>query len=611
MEFIKNKRGLRLIITFILLIMVSRISIIDKMNWVGQVLFGCYIKYKEVITIASRDGYLSIIALDISALFIVTTLMAMLGEKKCIIYHKDIIYERLIRPTWGNFLDLTIYSFLSMFLCMVGFVLKKASMVVMMSASVFLFISLLVLKMITIYFDSNGLKKKIQREIFDAMKKDIVTYKKNINDLKDLLDKQISGGENSQIASNLELLALCAFEEDRREKSIYAGYWFRVSCRMLAKYHPTELVRFYIIVCKKKFKRDEYIKDICNCERDNQRKFCEAFSKCLNQNVLHDSFSGIPGESEYYEDLLKETESALGKYYNNMGNDRNSYNSCFGEEEAVFDDLPYINLIHYSCTCVDTLEKTLRMVIDVEKKYIKERMTTIHLTSKYVNSLFFLPKYIYNWDKKYYIYLARKIEEIIFYNLLITCDKSVNNYLMGSYIAGYYHYLIFDNDELEKRKSERDIIVRNHFFQLLEDYYLFGFGGSYLLNEICEMIKYFCSNDIVIYLKNWYNIIELDLKNEFLMCENGDLLCHESDKCDIVCTEVNQMGEWEKVKNASDLLPVCEKQKESSYNKDFVRDERLIELRNYMKDCFFEIYEMHKNKEDVVEAINRYIKAIL
>lgn len=38
MEFIKNKRGLRLIITFILLIMVSRISIIDKMNWVGQVL---------------------------------------------------------------------------------------------------------------------------------------------------------------------------------------------------------------------------------------------------------------------------------------------------------------------------------------------------------------------------------------------------------------------------------------------------------------------------------------------------------------------------------------------------------------------------------------------
>lgn len=54
------------------------------MNWVGQVLFGCYIKYKEVITIASRDGYLSIIALDISALFIVTTLMAMLGEKKCI-----------------------------------------------------------------------------------------------------------------------------------------------------------------------------------------------------------------------------------------------------------------------------------------------------------------------------------------------------------------------------------------------------------------------------------------------------------------------------------------------------------------------------------------------
>lgn len=51
------------------------------MNWVGQVLFGCYIKYKEVITIASRDGYLSIIALDISALFIVTTLMAMLGEK--------------------------------------------------------------------------------------------------------------------------------------------------------------------------------------------------------------------------------------------------------------------------------------------------------------------------------------------------------------------------------------------------------------------------------------------------------------------------------------------------------------------------------------------------
>lgn len=78
----------------------------------------------------------------------------------------------------GEFLRFDNISFWSMFLCMVGFVLKKASMVVMMSASVFLFISLLVLKMITIYFDSNGLKKKIQREIFDAMKKGIVTYKR-------------------------------------------------------------------------------------------------------------------------------------------------------------------------------------------------------------------------------------------------------------------------------------------------------------------------------------------------------------------------------------------------------------------------------------------------
>ena len=61
------------------------------------------------------------------------------------------MYEKLIRPMWTNFLDVTIYSFFSMILCILGFVFKSASMVVMMSCAVFAFISLLSLKMILIF----------------------------------------------------------------------------------------------------------------------------------------------------------------------------------------------------------------------------------------------------------------------------------------------------------------------------------------------------------------------------------------------------------------------------------------------------------------------------
>ena len=78
-------------------------------------------------------------------------------------------------------------------------------------------------------------------------------YKKHIIELKNLLEKQIVEGDNSEIVSNLELLALCAFEENRMNKYSFAGYWFSVSCRMLKRYHPTELVRFYMTMYKRAY----------------------------------------------------------------------------------------------------------------------------------------------------------------------------------------------------------------------------------------------------------------------------------------------------------------------------------------------------------------------
>ena len=126
METLKNKRVIRMIIIFMLLVLFSKIPIIDKINSIGKFVSHSQINYSNVITVTSRDGYLSIIALDVSALFIVTTLMALLGEKKCIIYHKDIMYEKLIRPMWTNFLDVTIYSFFSMILCI--FTVKSSNL---------------------------------------------------------------------------------------------------------------------------------------------------------------------------------------------------------------------------------------------------------------------------------------------------------------------------------------------------------------------------------------------------------------------------------------------------------------------------------------------------
>lgn len=612
METLKNKRVIRMIIIFMLLVLFSKIPIIDKINLIGKFVGHSQINYSNVITVTSRDGYLSIILLDVSALFIVTTLMALLGEKKCIIYHKDIMYEKLIRPMWTNFLDVTIYSFFSMILCILGFVFKSASMVVMMSCAVFTFICLLSLKMIMIFFNHNGWKKKIQGEIFNAMERNSDLYKKHIIELKNLLEKQIVEGDNSEIVSNLELLALCAFEENRMNKYSFAGYWFSVSCRMLKRYHPTELVRFYMTMYKRAYQKDKYIKKICECAEDNQREFGNAFNKCLNRNVLHNSSSGVPGKTAYYEDVLGKTETALEKYYNKVGDDNLGFDSSFEYEEVIFDELPYKDLMHYSFMCVDVLARTLKMAIKVEKRYIKRRSLPVNLTSQYINTFFVIPKYIYNWDKNYFIYLARRVEEIAFDELFTNYDNGGTlNYLMGSYIAGYYHYLIFDQSLLEKQKSEKENIVRNHFFKLLQRYYHL-FGKDFLLVDFCDMIKFFPSNDIVTYLDSWYDIIECDLLNSCLSNLSLSVLCDEVEST-IPCEsyiEDDRMQEWEQVKNKSDLLPVCEKSDDYD-EKSSINTMELAKQRNEIKEYFFEIYELHKDNEAVVKAINRYITVFL
>ena len=252
------------------------------------------------------------------------------------------------------------------------------------------------------------------------------------------------------------------------------------------------------------------------------------------------------------------------------------------------------------------------MAIKVEKRYIKRRSLPVNLTSQYINTFFVIPKYIYNWDKNYFIYLARRVEEIAFDELFTNYDNGGTlNYLMGSYIAGYYHYLIFDQSLLEKQKSEKENIVRNHFFKLLQRYYHL-FGKDFLLVDFCDMIKFFPSNDIVTYLDSWYDIIECDLLNSCLSNLSLSVLCDEVEST-IPCEsyiEDDRMQEWEQVKNKSDLLPVCEKSDDYD-EKSSINTMELAKQRNEIKEYFFEIYELHKDNEAVVKAINRYITVFL
>ena len=74
--------------------------------------------------------------------------------------------------------------------------------------------------------------------------------------------------------------------------------------------------------------------------------------------------------------------------------------------------------------------------------------------------------------------------------------------------------------------------------------------------------------------------------------------------------EDDRMQEWEQVKNKSDLLPVCEKSDDYD-EKSSINTMELAKQRNEIKEYFFEIYELHKDNEAVVKAINRYITVFL
>ena len=56
METLKNKRVIRMIIIFMLLVLFSKIPIIDKINSIGKFVSHSQINYSNVITVTSRDG---------------------------------------------------------------------------------------------------------------------------------------------------------------------------------------------------------------------------------------------------------------------------------------------------------------------------------------------------------------------------------------------------------------------------------------------------------------------------------------------------------------------------------------------------------------------------
>lgn len=146
-------------------------------------------KFERIIDSANTGDYLGIFSIHCSVVFLTTSLMTMLSEKNKYVYHVDLVRLVLIQPLYYNFFALVTYSISSILLAVLGFIVKRSSLVI--GGFVFGMVAIVVLfmRMVTIYYCKDAHKAKIRQFLHDAIvcirkiedNKEVTKYEEIIN----------------------------------------------------------------------------------------------------------------------------------------------------------------------------------------------------------------------------------------------------------------------------------------------------------------------------------------------------------------------------------------------------------------------------------------------
>lgn len=255
----------------------------------------------------SRSEYLTVISLHYTIVFLTTGLMSMLGAKEDYVYYVDIVKRQLLEPIGLNFKDLSWYSFLSIFISTIGF-LVNSSFVVLYAASLGTTgVAIIFFKMIDIYFGREKWKIKVFNEIQAAQE---LKFQEHLREMDIIIKKNVYtlavNADITSIADNLSFLFVLLVENEADEdKQKYIKTIIRNAMELIKKNKDISQSEFFLYII-------DASKSICKLFFSKEKK-----SKSKNEKVqLHISLYFMElflrsSENFFLDDSIRDEMKAL------------------------------------------------------------------------------------------------------------------------------------------------------------------------------------------------------------------------------------------------------------------------------------------------------------
>lgn len=287
------------------------IEFFDLHHWIG---------IEACIDEQSLSNYIELVVLHFSIVFLTTSLMATLGEKDEVVYYKDIVKEKLLKPNGRSFYDLSTYAFATLVLSVSGLFFHK-SYIVLLSALVGMIILVCIFyKMISIYFRRDEIKQRIEQSLYVEDKK---KYEIQLRKLAEITEQNIEENDYEHAFENFRLICLCVFIDGLKERDlpksdqkVPKSFYFHIYERLKIVLENKDSCRFFdfLIRCVHAdySKEVRVVRNNAVTEESIRRCFSNVIDSLCKKNV-RDRLNDVNGFSEYYYELKEKVSSLLNQ----------------------------------------------------------------------------------------------------------------------------------------------------------------------------------------------------------------------------------------------------------------------------------------------------------
>lgn len=178
------------------------------------------IQYYLLFNSSTIPQYVSLFSLQVTLIFLTTTLVSGLSQTGNYIFWKDIAKESLIEPPLLNFKFCTVYAIVSMIISVMGFIHKKTFFIFWGLILAVVIITYVLFKTIMIYFSEESQKKKLYKRYKRANDEQ---KRKYMLDMLTAIEKNIESKEFVRVYDDLTFImanGLC-FSENSTQKDKY------------------------------------------------------------------------------------------------------------------------------------------------------------------------------------------------------------------------------------------------------------------------------------------------------------------------------------------------------------------------------------------------------